>query len=216
MSQGHAVMIDDDTFNFNKHNDEFNEYKKWAHLKRMHTVSNRAGCKQLEGQWDNKHDVCILHEHSPGRGAMFGVTAPIFGGYMEWMLGEIPPYYAGDESEYGAMIQGCWLHSMEIPNAWTPCDSFYEEKFKWDGDEGRIGFTKTYEQAREKALTMARDILEGDAHKHNLVYYDKNHDFHKYPQNRDDTVSFEPSSGCGFMPVGPDFNKPAVFKIRGH
>jgi hypothetical protein len=148
---------------------------------RVPSIENAAGCKRINGSWNHKYGVCIMSD-----GEDVGWTAPIKGAYFAWWQGTgVLSWRIGNEEwerahgkgditrkdffnefsehmkKYGE-VTGCHIYS----------DPFYVDSLGMGMCESKFFDKAGKFQARERALQLASDVLQGKAQKYNLLYFD--------------------------------------------
>ncbi|MBE3120706.1 MAG: hypothetical protein IMZ58_00645 [Thermoplasmata archaeon] len=126
------------------------------------SIENAEACKSIGGTMEK--DVCILVDGPDG-----GWTAPIKGSYFAW--GAMDMFKATGErlhrGRYLTNVMGCIVaDSPAYPTFAGMCSPFYE------GDAEEIkGKKDAIESARNEALGLAKDVLDGNARAWRLDYF---------------------------------------------
>jgi len=192
---------------------------------RVPSVENAAGCRRVNGSWNFKHGVCIIHDTED-----VGWTAPIKGAYFAWWQGTgVVAWKLGNadwEKKHGKSIEKIWesneypIHMNkygEVTGCHVYSDAFYVDNLGMGMCESKF-FTRAGKfKAREHALELASDVLQGKAQKHNLLYFDEQG--RRISMDRSDAmVSDSPGPVIQMhreLKRFPAFEKKAAFQVRG-
>jgi hypothetical protein len=194
---------------------------------RVPSIENAAGCKKINGSWNHKYGVCIMSD-----GEDVGWTAPIKGAYFAWWQGHGVNAWKMADKEWNRLhskkdllsrTDKEWdehlVHTLQFGEV-TGChiysDPFYVDSLGMGMCESKFFDKAGKFQARERALQLASDVLQGKAQKYNLLYFDG--DGRRAQSDRPDVmVSDDPRKVKDMLMTlkqFPAFAKKTAFRMR--
>jgi len=186
--------------------DEMKHMLDRTKVRRIHTVNTKRQCDFVDGFWDKKTEACLIREIEPYRWNAMGWTAPVFGAYAWWHVGDV---YKDGEDTYGGKIGLSMAnHCPEYPNDICPDSYIYDEDIDFKPSTDWDNISMQYRNIRTKAMELASDIAKGKAHKYGLIYCNDEGDFMDYPHSKTDFVSCRPCGMCASFGRPKDLREP--------